>query len=176
MPSVTSVACWDDPKVTLLVAAANFVSMFFIGILEYSLLTFICRILQIGVAVTFFASQFDRLPAVDSAGISRAVANALNLIEPKIVALLHQLVDIAAWRDPKRTLVALACSMLVAFFGSLLGDLGVWFLGSVLFFTVPPYYVTHKAECDRLLSDVIAVVKRKIRTPDSTEDGEKKSQ
>ncbi len=175
MPSVWSVACWDDPKVTLLVASANFASMFFIGILDYSLLTFICRILQIGIAVSFFASQFDRLPAVDSSGITRTVGNLLNLVEPKIVTALHQLVDIAAWRDPNRTLMVLGFSMLVAFLGSTLGDLGVWFLGSVLFFAVPPYYNSHKVECDGLLNDVIASVKRKLRSG-TKEDFEKKSQ
>ncbi|GFP91338.1 reticulon-like protein b2 [Phtheirospermum japonicum] len=145
---------WRDKKVSagvLGVATANWVLF---ELLEYHLLTLVCHILILGLAIIFLwsnASAFinkspPKIPnVIIPEDIVLAVASSLRVEINRALATLR---DIASGKDLKKFLAVIAGLWVLSVLGSCFNFLTLFYIGFVLLLSVPVIYEKYEDQID----------------------------
>lgn len=157
---------WRDKKVTggvLGVATAIWVLF---ELLEYHLLTLVCHILILGLAIVFLwsnASTFinkspPKIPEVVlPQDIVLGVASAFRTEINTAFALLR---DVASGRDLKKFLAVIAGLWIVSILGSCFNSLTLFYISFVLLHTVPVLYEKYEDKVDAFAEKAEAEFKK----------------
>ncbi|KAL3652417.1 Reticulon-like protein B2 [Castilleja foliolosa] len=145
---------WKDKKVSagvLGVATANWVLF---ELLEYHLLTLVCHILILGLAIVFLwsnASTFinkcpPKIPnVIIPEDIVLAVASSLRVEINRALAALR---DIASGKDLKKFLAVIAGLWVLSVLGACFNFLTLFYIGFVLLLSVPVIYDKYEDQID----------------------------
>jgi hypothetical protein len=160
--TLKSLLMWDDPIKSGLVAGTAFLTLFFFGIMNYTILTFVCRAAQ-AVMIVFSVAAYLGKPMATSEQI---VAKAKELHEAYLPSLL-QCVDAAArivtWENRTTTMEVMVASLLLAMLGNVFSDLTLIFLITLAFFVVPTLYVHNRALVDGQLDQIKQILDRLLQ-------------
>ena len=143
---------WKNPKATGVVVGAIGVFLFVFGWLEYSIVTFACRLLQIAMIAYGIALKLDRahLKADD---VVEGFTSFLEKVKPHLVRVISFLTRVIMWEDASLSTRVLAGSIGVAMIGNMFSDLTLIFLLSVGVFAGPTLYYNHKEQIDAQLAN-----------------------
>ncbi|KAL3650528.1 Reticulon-like protein B2 [Castilleja foliolosa] len=145
---------WRDKKVSAGVLGAVTANWVLFELLEYHLLTLVCHILIIGLAIIFLwsnASAFinkspPKIPnVIIPEDIVLAVASSLRI---EINRALSTLRDIASGKDLKKFLAVIAGLWVLSVLGGCLNFLTLIYIGCVLLFSVPVIYEKYEDQID----------------------------
>ena len=150
---------WTRPQATGAVVGAIGVWLFLLGYMEYTLLTLVCRVFQLGACAWFVASKLNYAPQVTRTDLQDALTKGLNAVEPHIVNALGLLVDIISWQNATFTMQVLVGSIMVSWVGSFFSDLTLLFLVTVGVFAGPITYTQNKEVIDAQLKQLEPMVK-----------------
>ncbi|KAK6117670.1 hypothetical protein DH2020_048587 [Rehmannia glutinosa] len=157
---------WRDKKVSagvLGVATANWVLF---ELLEYHLLTLVCHILILGLAIIFLwsnASTFinkspPKIPnVVIPEDIVLGVASSLRIEINRALAILR---DVASGRDLKKFLAIIAGLWVLSVLGSCFNFLTLFYICFVLLLSVPVLYEKYEDQIDSFAEKAEAELKK----------------
>lgn len=157
---------WRDKKVTGSVLGLATVIWVLFELLEYHLLTLVCHILILGLAIIFLwsnASTFinkspPKIPEVVlPQDIVQGVASALRTEINSAFALLRV---VASGRDLKKFLAVIAGLWVVSILGSCFNSLTLFYICFVLLHTVPVLYEKYEDKVDAFAEKAEAEFKK----------------
>ncbi|XP_060211924.1 reticulon-like protein B2 isoform X2 [Lycium barbarum] len=157
---------WRDKKVTVGVLGFATVIWALFELLEYHLLTLVCHILIVALAVLFLwsnASAFintapPQIPEVVlHKDIVHGVASALRI---EINRALEILRDIASGKDLKKFLVVIVGLWVVSILGNIWNFLTLFYIVFVLLHTVPVLYEKYEDKFDAFAEKAEAEIKK----------------
>ncbi|XP_055830445.1 reticulon-like protein B1 [Solanum dulcamara] len=157
---------WRDKKVTAGVLGFATVIWALFELLEYHLLTLVCHILIVAVAVLFLwsnASGFintapPQIPEVVlPKDIVLGVASALRI---EINRALEILRDIASGKDLKKFVVAIVGLWVVSILGNIWNFLTLFYIVFVLLHTVPVLYEKYEDKVDAFAEKAVLEIKK----------------
>ncbi|CAA0843073.1 Reticulon-like protein B5 [Striga hermonthica] len=163
---------WRDKKVSaavLGVATANWVLF---ELLEYHLLTLVCHLLILGLAILFLwsnASTFinkspPKIPnVVIPEDIVLAIASSIRIEINRALATLR---DIASGRDLKKFLAVIAGLWVLSVFGSCFNFLTLFYICFVLLLSVPLIYEKYEDQIDAFAEKAEAELKKQFDRDD----------
>lgn len=172
---------WTKPQATGVVVGLIAAWLFLMGYMEYTLLTLVCRLFQLGAALWFVAAKLNKAPNVTRTDLQDCLTKALNAAEPKVVSFLGAVVDIISWQDSAFTGKVFAASLLVSYVGSFFSDLTLVFLVTLAVFAGPITYQQNKEVIDQQIKNVTpmindAISKIPMLSAQSNTDASKKTQ
>ncbi|KAL0304350.1 UNVERIFIED_CONTAM: Reticulon-like protein B2 [Sesamum radiatum] len=157
---------WRDKKLSAGVLGVATVIWVLFELLEYHLLTLVCHVLILGLAIlflwsnacTFINKSPPKIPQVIlPEDIVLGVASALRIELNRAFAILR---DIASGRDLKRFLVVIAGLWVFSILGSCLNFLTLFYIGFVLLLTVPVLYEKYEDKIDAFAEKAEAELKK----------------
>ncbi|KAL0299614.1 UNVERIFIED_CONTAM: Reticulon-like protein B1 [Sesamum radiatum] len=157
---------WRDKKVSAGVLGVATALWVLFELLEYHLLTLVCHILILGLAIlflwsnacTFINKSPPKIPQVIlPEDIVLGVASALRIEVNRAFAILR---DIASGRDLKRFLVVIAGLWVFSILGSCLNFLTLFYICFVLLLTVPVLYEKYEDKVDAFAEKAEAELKK----------------
>ena len=179
---------WEKPLESGIVAGSLIGVIMIFGIMNYTVLTFVCRCLQ-ALMIGFAAAAYLGKPFANR---EQLVARARQLHEallPTLWAALEAVARIVTWENRTTTLEVLVGSFVLASLGNFFSDLTLMFLLTVGFFAVPVAYAHHKAivdvylvQCKQMLDALIQQGAEQMRkaaeslSPHRSADARKKSE
>ncbi|XP_057774277.1 reticulon-like protein B2 isoform X2 [Salvia miltiorrhiza] len=157
---------WRDKKVSAGVLGVATVIWVLFELLEYHLLSLVCHILILGLAIVFLwsnASSFinkspPRIPeVVIPEDIVRNVASAFRSEVNSALAILR---EIASGKDVKNFLAVIAGLWVLSVLGSCLNFLTLFYVGFLLLHTVPLLYEKYEDQVDAFAEKAEAELKK----------------
>ncbi|KAL0400660.1 UNVERIFIED_CONTAM: Reticulon-like protein B1 [Sesamum latifolium] len=157
---------WRDKKVSAGVLGVATALWVLFELLEYHLLTLVCHILILGLAIlflwsnacTFINKSPPKIPQVIlPEDIVLGVASSLRIEINRAFAILR---DIASGRDLKRFLVVIAGLWVFSILGSCLNFLTLFYICFVLLLTVPVLYEKYEDKVDAFAEKAEAELKK----------------
>ncbi|PIN21672.1 Reticulon [Handroanthus impetiginosus] len=157
---------WRDKKISAGVLGVATAIWVLFELLEYHLLTLVCHILILGLAILFLwsnASTFinkspPKIPEVTlPEDIVLGVASALRIEFNRAFAILR---DIASGRDLKKFLAVIAGLWVFSILGSCCNFLTVFYIFFVLLHTVPVLYEKYEDKVDAFAEKAEAELKK----------------
>ncbi|XP_022853756.1 reticulon-like protein B2 [Olea europaea var. sylvestris] len=157
---------WRDKKISAGVLGIATTIWVFFELLEYHLLTLVCHILILALAILFLwsnASSFinkspPRIPEVIiPEDFVLGVASALRIEFNRALAILR---DIASGRDLKQFLAAIAGLWVLSVLGSCWNSLTLFYIGFVFLHTVPVLYEKYEDQVDAFAEKAEAEIKK----------------
>lgn len=169
---------WKHPKVTGPIVGSIFAFWVVFGLFDYTILTFVCRALQLAMIGYFIASKLDH-PKIKSEDIVQAAEHFAEHAKPQVINLITNLAKVILWEDTGLSLRVLAGSIGVAMIGNLFSDLTLLFLVTLGVFAGPLFYSKNKDKIDSQLADFKRHVDgaiSNIPAPGKSETAAKKTQ
>ncbi|KAL2227011.1 UNVERIFIED_CONTAM: Reticulon-like protein B1 [Sesamum indicum] len=157
---------WRDKKVSAGVLGVATALWVLFELLEYHLLTLVCHILILGLAIlflwsnacTFINKSPPKIPQVIlPEDIVLGLASALRIEVNRAFAILR---DIASGRDLKRFLVVIAGLWVFSILGGCLNFLTLFYICFVLLLTVPVLYEKYEDKVDAFAEKAEAELKK----------------
>ncbi|KAL2550552.1 Reticulon-like protein B5 [Forsythia ovata] len=157
---------WRDKKISAGVLGVVTTIWVFFELLEYHLLTLVCHILILALAILFLwsnASAFinkspPRIPeVVIPEDIVLGVASAFRIEFNRALAILR---DIASGRDLKKFLAVIAGLWILSVLGSWWNFLTLFYIGFVLLHTVPVLYEKYEDQVDAFAEKAEVEIKK----------------
>lgn len=170
--SLWDVLAWHRPKVTGVLLGSTLLFVTFLCMMGYTVVTFVCRVLQLTLAAGLVASVTKRC-TLTSDDIQRAV----DCVAPRVAAALEKLHEIVMWRDTRTSAAVAVASVVVACLGNMMSDATVVVCAIVLAFSLPAVYERKKDPIDRVIAQAQVYVEKyigKIKT--SVDEVAKKSE
>ncbi|KAL3834298.1 hypothetical protein ACJIZ3_009034 [Penstemon smallii] len=163
---------WRDKKVSAGVLGVATAIWVLFELLEYHLLTLVCHILILGLAILFLwsnaASFINKSPpkipqVVLPEDIVLGVASALRTDLNRGFAIIR---DIASGRDLKKFLAVIAGLWVLSILGSCFNFLTLFYICFVTLFTVPVLYEKYEDQVDALAEKAEAEFKKQYHVFD----------
>ncbi|CAA0812955.1 Reticulon-like protein B5 [Striga hermonthica] len=157
---------WRDKKISAGVLGLATAIWVLFELVEYHLLTLVCHILILTLAVSFLwtnASSFinkspPKIPQVElPEDIVLGVASALRIEVNGAFATLR---EIASGRDIKKFLAVIAGLWVVSFLGSCMNSLTLFYICFVLLHSVPVLYEKYEDQVDAFAEKAEAEIKK----------------
>ncbi|KAK4431402.1 Reticulon-like protein B2 [Sesamum alatum] len=157
---------WRDKKVSAGVLGVATAIWVLFELLEYHLLTLVCHVVILGLAIlflwsnacTFIHKSPPKIPQVIlPEDIVLGVASALRIEANRAFAILR---DIASGKDLKRFLVVIAGLWVLSILGSCLNFLTLFYICFVLLHTVPVLYEKYEDKVDAFAEKAEAELKK----------------
>ncbi|KAL0290718.1 UNVERIFIED_CONTAM: Reticulon-like protein B2 [Sesamum angustifolium] len=164
---------WRDKKVSAGVLGGATAIWVLFDVLEYHLLTLVCHVLIVGLALlflwssamTFINKSPPRIPEVSiPEEPALKFASALRIEINHGLAVLR---DIASGRDLKKFLSVIAGLWILSVVGDCSDFLTLLFTTTVLLFTVPLFYEKYEDQVDSFAEKAIAELKKQYAVLDA---------
>jgi hypothetical protein len=144
----TDLVLWKNEKATGAVVGTIALFLFLFGWMEYTILTFACRVLQIAMVAYGAALKLDRGPVPKPDEVVEYVSAGIEHAKPHVVRFVAAATRILMWEDTYASLRVLAISIFVGMVGNLFSGLATVFLLTVIVFAGPKIYQQHKERID----------------------------
>ncbi|KAH9579836.1 Reticulon [Trypanosoma melophagium] len=170
--SLWDVLAWHRPKVTGALLGSTLLFIAFFGMMGYTVVTFVCRLLQLFLAAGMVASVTKRC-TLTSDDIQRAV----DRVAPRVATALEKLHGLIMWRDTRASTAFAVLTVVAASLGNMMSDAAFAAFVVVLAFTLPAVYEQKKDTIDRMVAKAQGHVEKyigKIKT--SVDEVAKKSE
>lgn len=151
--NLKSLLMWDNPIQSGIVAGSMFATLFFFGIMNYTILTFVCRTVQ-AVMLVFAAAAYIGKPLASRETIVQMVKELHEAFVPQMWQAVDAVARIITWENRTTTMEVLVASLLLAMLGNCFSDLTLIFLITVAFFAGPVFYAHNKAVVDGQLDNI----------------------
>ncbi|KAF8413255.1 hypothetical protein HHK36_001231 [Tetracentron sinense] len=157
---------WKNKKISASVLGGATGMWVLFELLEYHLLTLVCHILILSLAIlflwsnatTFINKSPPRIPEVHiPEGPVLQIASALRIEINQAFAVLR---DIASGRDLKKFLAVIAGLWILSIVGSCCNFLTLFYISFVLLHTVPVFYEKYEDQVDSFAEKAIAEIKK----------------
>eukprot|EP01018_Ginkgo_biloba_P037223 Gb_36522 [translate_table: standard] len=164
---------WRNKQMSASVLAGATVIWILFECMEYPLLTFICHVLILSLAILFIwinSAVFlkrspPRIPEiVISEGACRSIASDLRAGVNGTLAMLH---DISSGRDFKKFLLVVAGLWLLSLVGSCCNFLTLLYIGFVAAYTLPVLYERYETQVDSFAEKAMWKIKEQYRIFDA---------
>ena len=146
---------WEKPTASGVVLAGLLSIIVIFGFFEYTIVTFLCRVVQLMFVVVGGLVYLHMFPSSDD--IKTCISNSLDKVQPSIAKGLDALFRLLAWEDVKFSAMVLVGTIFFALLGNLFSDLWLLFLGTVALFTLPIGYTKNKVQIDSILLNISAL-------------------
>jgi uncharacterized membrane protein len=154
--SLRQLVMWEKPYAAGAIVATVVSTVFFFSWLDYTLLTLLCRLIQVSMAVLGLSRYIGYLsPSFD---FSTFVNNAIEQSKPKIINIASELYKILCWHDQALSLSVLLAATVIAMLGEYLPFTWVLLLATALAFTLPIYYTKNQKVIDGYVSQAKTTV------------------
>ncbi|ORC90816.1 reticulon domain protein [Trypanosoma theileri] len=145
--SLWDVLAWHRPKVTGAMLGSTLLFIMFFCMMEYTVVTFACRVLQLLLAAGLVANVTKRC-TLTSDDIQRAV----DSLAPRVADALEKLHELVLWRDTRASAAVAVASVVAAALGNLMSDVTLAVCAVVLAFTLPAVYERKKDTIDAVIA------------------------
>lgn len=145
--TLKSLLMWEKPKESMIIAGSlvGFIVVF--GIMEYTMLTFICRLLQL-LLLCFAGAAYLGKPLATAQEIVQYAKLLHDMFLPLVWDAVDALARIITWESRSTTTEVFIATVVLAALGNFFSDLTLILLVTVCFFVVPVLYVKNKAVVD----------------------------
>lgn len=161
--SLRQLILWERPRATGTVVGSILATALVFGIFQYTMVTFLCRILEITFAVVGVMA-YQKWIDVNVEDIKKRTRGFISDMEPHVITVIEQLFRIITWEDTFFSLKVFLVSFAVAFFGNVFSDLVFMLVATLLVFAVPVAYVNNKSLVDPQLQRASQLVNQYINT------------
>jgi hypothetical protein len=144
---------WKKPRATGVVVATIALFLIVFGWLEYTIVTFTCRVLQLSMIAYGVALKLDK-PVLSATDVVEGLFRAVDRSKPYIKTGLTTLTKVVMWEEDAPSTKVLGVSILVAMVGNLFSDLTLVLLITVGIFAGPKLYVQNKEKIDAQLGEL----------------------
>ncbi|KAH8613975.1 putative Reticulon [Trypanosoma vivax] len=144
------VLLWRRPPVTGAIFGTLLITISLFMLMEYTIVTFTCRVLQLLLA-TGFTYSLTKGETITEDDIYRAVDKFVECLAPVLTKALQRGYHIVMWRDRRVSACVLLFSISVGMLGNLLSDMMLLFTTIVFLFTAPIAYEKNKSAVDSFL-------------------------
>lgn len=158
----TDIVMWKDPKQTAPILAGIMLIIFVFGFMEYTIVTFLCRVAQIFFVSYWVLSYTGRVPATGSDEMQVMIRDTVAALEPVAISVLDRLFRVLAWENPFLTLKCIFFSIFLGMLGNVFSDVTLMFLATVVVFIGPLAYSHNKAIVDPVASQLNARANRVV--------------
>lgn len=145
--SFKQLVLWEKPRATGAVVGGIVTLLMIFGFFEYTLVTFVCRVLELCLAVVgvMVSQKWIDVTADD---VKKRVRVLISDVEPFVVSGIEQLFRVITWEDKIFSLKVFLASFVAALLGNILSDLVFVMMATVVVFVVPAAYVHNKSVID----------------------------
>ncbi len=147
---VWQVLAWEKPYASGAVLSCILALVLVFGVLEYTVLTFVCRLLQFLFAVVGGLTSMKKM-TVTSDDVKITVSNGLTKLQPSIVSAIDCLYRIVTWENVSISGYVFAGCLLVSFLSCFLSDLTIIVLVTFVSFTAPYVLAHHQKEVGQIV-------------------------
>ena len=145
--TLKSLLMWEKPKESLAIAGTLLGFIVVFGIMEYTMLTFICRLLQL-IFIAFAGANYLGKPLATSQEIVQYAQLLHEMFLPLVWETVDFLARIITWENRSTTTEVFIGTIILAALGNFFSDLTLVFLVTLAFFVVPVLYMKNKAVVD----------------------------
>ncbi|RNF06409.1 reticulon domain protein [Trypanosoma rangeli] len=161
--SLWDVLAWQRPIVTGTILGTMLSVLTVFCVMEYTMVTFLCRILQLFLLLGVVVGLTNRCK-LTSDDIHCAVNRFVDYATPRLVAALETTHNVVTWRDYTTSGTVTVVSVVIAFLGNFISDFGFFMIAFVLAFTVPVVYEKKKDVIDQWVEMVVSQVQKYMGT------------
>lgn len=159
--TLKSLLMWEKPKESMIIAGTLLGFIVVFGIMEYTMLTFICRLLQL-VLLCFLGANYLGKPLATSQEIVEYAKLLHDMFLPLIWDTVDFLARIITWESRSTTTEVFVGTIVLGALGNFFSDLTLIFFCTVAFFVCPILYVKNKAVVDGHLAQAKVYLDRLI--------------
>jgi hypothetical protein len=152
---------WERPKATGAVIATIVAVLMLFGYFEYTLITFLCRALQLAL-VTVGVLVYQKWIVLSVDDVKKMTRTVISDTEPFVITAVEQLHRVVTWEEPMLSLRVFVVSLVLAFLGNVLSDLTLLLVATVFVFGVPVAYTKNKSVIDPYLSKANKLVDEQV--------------
>lgn len=168
-----NVFLWRNKKISAGVLGGATALWVFFELLEYHLITLVCHILILSLAVLFLWSNASAFinkspPRIPEVGLpENCVLEVASAVRAEINCALAVLQDIASGRDLKKFLGVIAGLWVVSVVGNWCNFLTLFYIAFVLMHTVPVLYEKYDDHVDLFAEKALAEIKKQYAVFDA---------
>uniref|UniRef100_A0A7S1QFX4 Reticulon-like protein n=1 Tax=Neobodo designis TaxID=312471 RepID=A0A7S1QFX4_NEODS len=155
--SFNDLVMWKNQRATGFVVGVIAAFLIVFGLLEYTIVTFTCRVLQLSMIAYGVALKLDRAH-IKPDDVVDLVTKGIDNAKPHVTNGITALTRVLMWEDPGMSVRVLGVSVLVAMVGNIFSDLTLIFLIALGVFAGPTLYFNNKEKIDEQL----ATLKRQV--------------
>jgi hypothetical protein len=149
-PTLKSLVLWDKPNESAVVVTVLLSFLLIFGVMDYTLLTFICRCTQLAMVGYGALVYLGKAPASREELVRRASA-WVERAHPYVLAGASNAAKIVTWENRTASTEVLMATIFLGFLGNIFSDLTLLFLATIGFFVVPLMYIKNKTLVDEQL-------------------------
>lgn len=138
---------WERPCVTGGVVGVIAAMLVCFGYFEYTLITFMCRLLE-AVFVAVGVAVYQKWVDISADEVKRRVRLLISEAEPYVISGVEQLFRIVSWEDPIFSLKVFIASFFLSFVGNVFSDLCFVLVATICVFVIPVGYTLNKGYID----------------------------
>ncbi|KEG12877.1 reticulon domain protein [Trypanosoma grayi] len=161
--SLWDVLAWHRPQVTGVLLGSTLSIILFYCFMEYTMVTFLCRILQVTLLVGVLLG-FTKRCSFTQDDIHGAVDRFVDCATPRAVAALQHAYQLATWHDYRASGQVLGLSIVAGFLGNMLSDGTLVVMVVVLAFSLPAVYEKKKDMIDAWVAEAEAFIEKYVGT------------
>lgn len=151
--TVNDLVMWKNQRATGFVVGSIALFLVVFGLLEYTIVTFTCRVLQISMIAYGVALKLDRVH-IKPDDVVDLVTKGIDNAKPYVTRGIAALTRVLMWEDSGMSVRVLGVSVLVAMVGNIFSDLTLIFLITLGVFAGPTLYMNNKEKIDEQLSHI----------------------
>lgn len=161
--SFRQLVLWERPRATGTVVGSILLTAIFFGVFEYTLVTFLCRLLEVAFAA-IGVMVYQKWLVISVEDVKKQTRALISDVEPHVITVIEQLFRIITWEDTFFSLKVFLLSFAVAFFGNVFSDLVFVLVATLLVFVLPVAYTNNKSIVDPQLQRASQLVNQYINT------------
>ena len=138
---------WVRPVASGIIVANITLLLFIFGYCEYTLITFVCRLIQVGLAVIGGLVVLGQI-SLNSEDVRSLLNNSINLVEPYAATAMDSGFRILAWTDVTVSITVLIATIVLGFLNAYIPDSALILMMTIVAFGGTPLYFKHQKEID----------------------------
>lgn len=155
---------WERPRATAAVVAALVTVVLIFGVMQYTILTFLCRLAQLAIVA------YGGLVYLQKSAMPRkAITDQAKALVDRMVPYLIRLADFAAlvvsWEDPTLSRNVLIATLVGGVLGNMFSDLTVLAIVGATVFAGPVGYLRNKDQIDPMLKQFAGKLSQALAAP-----------
>ena len=138
---------WARPVASGIIVANIAALLFIFGYCEYTFITFVCRLIQIGLAVVGGLVVLGQI-SLTSDDIRNLLNNSINVVEPYVASAMDAGFRVLAWADITVSLSVLVGTIVLGFLNAYVPDTALILIMTIVAFGGTPLYFKHQKDID----------------------------
>lgn len=163
--TVKDLVLWTRPRATGIIVASLFAVLVVFGYLQYTVLTFVCRVLQVAMIV-YGGLHYTQKAPIPVQDLPKKAEEILRRCVQPLVRLVEFLALVISWEDQALSRNVLVASVVVGFLGNTFSDLAMLLLITIAVFAGPIVYAKNKDAIDPLLNSAATSISSVVSPSD----------